>query len=54
MVAWASTAVTNSCTWQPLLGSCVAQYQLAFIHPFADVNGRLGSLWQTLIHSREN
>ena len=54
MVAWASTAVTNSCTWHPLLVSCVAQYQLAFIHPLADGNGRLGRLWQTLILSRWN
>ena len=35
-------------TWHPLLVSCVAHYELEFIHPFADGNGRLGRLWQTL------
>jgi Fic family protein len=41
-------------TWHPLLVSCVAHYELEFIHPFADGNGRLGRLWQTLILSRWN
>jgi Fic family protein len=41
-------------TWHPLLVSCVAHYELEFIHPFADGNGRLGRLWQTLILSRCN
>ena len=40
--------------WHPLLVSCVAHYELEFIHPFADGNGRLGRLWQTLILSRWN
>jgi len=41
-------------TWHPLLVSCVAHYELEFIHPFADGNGRLGRLWQTQILSRWN
>jgi Fic family protein len=40
--------------WHPLLVSCVAHYELEFIHPFADGNGRLGRLWQTLILCRWN
>jgi len=33
----------------PLLKSCVFHYELEFIHPFADGNGRMGRLWQTVI-----
>jgi Fic family protein len=33
----------------PLVASCLFHYELEFIHPFADGNGRMGRLWQTLI-----
>ncbi|AZC62919.1 Fic domain protein [Pseudomonas chlororaphis subsp. piscium] len=29
----------------PLLASCVFHYELEFIHPFANGNGRMGRLW---------
>ena len=32
-----------------LVKSCVFHYELEFIHPFLDGNGRMGRLWQTII-----
>jgi len=36
----------------PLIASCAFHYELEFIHPFSDGNGRMGRLWQTVILSR--
>lgn len=37
-----------------LLKACIFHYELEFIHPFMDGNGRMGRLWQQLLLTKEN
>lgn len=34
----------------PLIAGCVVHYELLFIHPFLDGNGRIARLWQQVVH----
>ena len=44
LVAWAKKTEVHT-----LIKSCVFHYEFEFIHPFADGNGRMGRMWQTLL-----
>ncbi|SFN69139.1 Fic/DOC family protein [Xenorhabdus japonica] len=52
-----SRLISDLLTWlkqtdiHPLIASSIFHYEFEFIHPFADGNGRMGHLWQTLILS---
>jgi len=37
-----------------LIKSCVAHYEIEFIHPFLDGNGRMGRLWQSILLLKES
>ncbi|MDR0491073.1 MAG: Fic family protein [Oscillospiraceae bacterium] len=44
LIRWTEGAAVH-----PLIKSCVFHYEFEFIHPFADGNGRMGRIWQTLL-----
>lgn len=44
LFAWAKTSELH-----PVLKSAILHYEIEIIHPFADGNGRMARLWQTLV-----
>ena len=44
LLAWVKATKVHK-----LVSSCVFHYEFEFIHPFADGNGRMGRMWQTLL-----
>ena len=46
---WLKTTKENK-----LLVSCIVHYEIEFIHPFKDGNGRMGRLWQNVILNNYN
>jgi Fic family protein len=49
LLRWLSRTDTPS-----LIAGCVVHYELLFIHPFTDGNGRVSRLWQQVIHRRHD
>jgi Fic family protein len=49
LFAWAKTSELH-----PVLKSAILHYEIETIHPFADGNGRMGRLWQTLLLAKWN
>jgi len=49
LLSWAKTSELH-----PVLKSAILHYEIETIHPFADGNGRMGRLWQTLLLAKWN
>ncbi|MDR1542952.1 MAG: Fic family protein [Prevotellaceae bacterium] len=45
---------TKNANLPQIIKSCIFHYEFEFIHPFADGNGRMGRMWQTLLLYQEN